>query len=118
MVWPIVARWPMLARDTVGKQLVRAADSVWANTAEGYGRQSFQDNKRFVRIARGSLGECRFWLRRAHQRQLLPADEVVPLKAVVHRLGPLLNGYLRSIGADVKKATRPSTDEQPITNNR
>ena len=30
-VWEIVLKWNVLARDTIGKQLVRAADSVGAN---------------------------------------------------------------------------------------
>ncbi|WP_366914315.1 four helix bundle protein [Mastigocoleus sp. MO_188.B34] len=39
----------------VGKQIVRSADSVCANIAEGRGRFNDQDNRRFVKIARGSL---------------------------------------------------------------
>ena len=36
-VWDIVRKWEYLAKDTVGKQLVRAVDSVGANIAEGNG---------------------------------------------------------------------------------
>jgi len=52
-IWSIVLHWHVFARDTVGKQLVKAADSVGANIAEGTGRGTFVDNRRFVRIARG-----------------------------------------------------------------
>jgi len=39
-VWGIVYKWDNLSQNTVGKQLVRAADSVGANIAEGSGRGS------------------------------------------------------------------------------
>jgi len=98
--WPIVLSWNNFAKDTVGKQLVRAADSIGANLAEGCGRQSFQDNRRFVRIARGSLNETRHWLRRAYKRKLLDDDKVAVLKPLLDELAPRLNAYLRSIGLD------------------
>ncbi len=97
-VWAVALKWEHLARDTVGKQLIRAADSVGANIAEGTGRGSYRDNRRFVRTARGSLYEARHWLRRAHVRHLLPKDSVVTIKAILDELGPKLNAYLRSIG--------------------
>ena len=34
-IWSIVVKWNVFARDTVGKQLVRAVDSIGANIAEG-----------------------------------------------------------------------------------
>ncbi len=97
-VWTMVNSWNNFAKDTVGKQLVRAADSIGANIAEGYGRGSYQDNRRFVRISRGSWYETRFWLRRAHTRGLLDPAVVRSIRPVMNRLGPMLNGYLRSIG--------------------
>jgi four helix bundle protein len=97
-VWDIVVRWDSFAKDTVGKQLVRSADSIGANIAEGCGRRSFQDNRRFIRIARGSLNECKHWLRRAFRRKLLTERHIVVLKPLLHELLPSLNAYLRSIG--------------------
>jgi len=98
IVWDIVAKWDFFAKDTVGKQLVKAADSIGANIAEGTGRGSFQDNRRFVKIARGSLNETQHWLRRAYKRDLLKEKEVNRLKPIVDELSPKLNAYLKSIG--------------------
>ena len=97
-VWETVAGWDRLARRTVGEQVVRSADSVGANIAEGSGRGTFKDNKRFVRYARGSLYETRHWLRRAHRRSLLTPEQSATLRPILDELGPRLNAYLASIG--------------------
>jgi four helix bundle protein len=97
-VWEIVQQWHELAKSTVGRQLIRAADSIGANIAEGVGRWSYNDNRRFVRIARGSLYETKHWLRRAFRRQLLSPSEVEHLRQLLDELAPRLNAYLSSIG--------------------
>jgi len=96
-IWNVVAEWQLFEKDTVGKQLVRAADSIGANIAEGVGRGSFPDNRRFVRTARGSLNETKHWLRRAHRRHLLTKDTVGRIKPIIDKLSPSLNAYLGSI---------------------
>ena len=99
-VWWVVLEWVPLAQDTVGKQLIRAADSIGANIAEGVGRGTFQDNRRFVRVAHGSLNETKHWLRRAYVRKLLNAETVGRLKTVLDEFSPRLNAYLKSIGTE------------------
>lgn len=99
-VWAVVLKWDRFDRDTVGKQIVRSADSIGANIAEGTGRGSYQDNRRFAKIARGSLNETQHFLRRAFQRKLLSATDVKKLKPLVDNLAPQLNAYIKSIGRD------------------
>ena len=97
-VWDVVLPWELFAKKTVGDQLVRSTDSIGANIAEGVGRGTYQDNRRFVRIARGSLYETKHWLRRAYERGLLTKESVVLLKPMTDELAPRLNAYLKSIG--------------------
>ena len=97
-IWYIVKEWDYFAKDTIGKQLVRASDSICANIAEGRGRYNFQDNRRFVKIARGSLYETISWLRLAYARQLVTNQQVSKFKPIIDELSPKLNAYLNSIG--------------------
>ncbi|MGD8229532.1 MAG: four helix bundle protein [Desulfobacteraceae bacterium] len=105
LIWEVVIKWNSLAQDTVGKQLIKAADSIGANIAEGTGRGSFADNKRFAKIARGSLFEVKHWLRRAYKRRLLSKSKTTSLQKLVGELTPKLSAYINSIG---KKSTRNS----------
>ena len=102
-LWKIVVRWDIFARDTVGKQLVRAGDSIGANIAEGSGRGTDPEIRRFLRIARGSLYETQHWLRRAYRRKLLSDKQVKDILPLVKELTPKLNAYLRSIGSLEKR---------------
>jgi four helix bundle protein len=103
-IWEIATGWDDFARRTVGGQIVRSADSIGANIAEGTGRGSYADNRRFVRTARGSLNETKHWLRRAYKRNLLKAEHIKQLKPLLDELGPKLNSYLKSIGPVDPKA--------------
>jgi four helix bundle protein len=105
-IWNIVLGWSNLAQDTVGKQIIRSADSIGANIAEGSGRGTTQDNRRFLRMARGSLYETRNWLRRAHQRSLLLNEQTDKLLPVIKELTPKLNSYLRKVSETIQKDGR------------
>ena len=116
-LWKIVVRWDVLAKDTVGKQPVRAGDSIGANIAEGSGRGTDPEVRRFLRIARGSLYETQHWLRRAYRRRLLSEKQITDLLPLVKELTPKLNAYLRSIGSLKKHdiLQLKSTEAQPKT---
>ena len=58
-IWFTVLEWDYFAKDTLGKQLVRSADSIGANIAEGFGRYHFKENKNFCYFSRGSLIETK-----------------------------------------------------------
>src|SRR5438128_12365102 len=103
----VVKEWDSLAKYTLGRQLIRAADSIGANIAEGTGRGTYQDNRRFVRTARGSLYETRHWLRRAYKRELLNPEQVRRMQPLVKELAPKLNAYLKSIGNSSGKGLMP-----------
>jgi four helix bundle protein len=96
-IWEIVIKWDYLAKNTVGQQMVKSADGIGSCIAEGSGRGTAQDNRRFIGIARGSLYETKHWLRRAFKRKLLTKTETESLKRIIDDLTPALNGYWRSV---------------------
>jgi four helix bundle protein len=97
-VWNVVVNWDYLPQKTIGIQLINSADSIGANIAEGTGRGSFADNRRFAKIARGSLFEVKHWLRRSYKRKLLTQKEIDILQKLIQELTPKLSAYIRSIG--------------------
>jgi four helix bundle protein len=74
-VWSIVTGWDYFTKDTVGKQLVRAVDSISANIAEGFGRYSKKDKIKFYRYSYGSIKESLDWNEKAKVRQLITTNQ-------------------------------------------
>lgn len=93
-LWRDVVRWDHFAKDTVGKQLARSADSIGANIAEAFGRYHFGDKLKFLYHSRGSIYETKYWLNRAMERQLLKSDEVKGYLANLTRLAKRLNALV------------------------
>jgi four helix bundle protein len=94
----VAAQWPEFHRNTVGEQLVRAADGIGANLAAGHGRETYDGNRRYVLAARAALYETLHWIRRAFRRELLNETQVTNLKPLVDDLGRRLKAYLVKLG--------------------
>ena len=99
IIWLEVTVWnDYFAKDTVGKQLVRAADSIGANIAEGFGRYHYKDNKNFCYYSRGSLIETKGWLKKAKTRHLIAEQGVNDFLDELEQIHKMLNSYIKSIG--------------------
>lgn len=97
-VWNILMGWDYFLRDTIGKQLVRAADSVSANLSEGFGRYHYKESKHFYYYSRGYLYETKTWLTKAYNRKLLSKEEYQEFYQEINNIGVKLNNYIKSIG--------------------
>jgi four helix bundle protein len=82
-------------------QMRRAAASVGANIAEGCGRRSDGEMRRFLQIARGSANEPEYHLLLAKDLRLLQAAEFADLEARVLEIQRML----ASFAATVKRAS-------------
>jgi four helix bundle protein len=74
-IWDIIERWDYFPKETVGKQFVRAADSISSNIAEGFGRYGKKDKIKFYRYSIGSLKESLDWNEKSKKRNLIENEE-------------------------------------------
>jgi len=98
IVWDWVIQWDFLAKDTVGKQFIRATDSIASNISEGHGRYHYKENQKFCYYARGSLAETQTWLEKAARRELVEAETARQLYRDLEALRKRLNAYINTIG--------------------
>ena len=75
-------------------QLRRAAVSIPANIAEGFGKRSPADKARFLNMAEGSVEECRYYLILS---QDLGYGQTELLTSTLEETSKLLNAYTRAI---------------------
>jgi four helix bundle protein len=97
-VWALVTTWSHFEKDTIGKQLVRAADSIGANLSEGLGRYHFKETRMFGYYSRGSLFETKTWLSKAYSRNMLSQEQFQKINADLDQLGKQLNAYIKATG--------------------
>lgn len=87
---------PDFEKFALASQLRRAATSVTANLAEGFGRYGYQENAQLCRQARGPLYEVRDHLTTCVDEGYLDVTEGERLDKLAQTVARLLNGYLRS----------------------
>ena len=94
-VWEIVIRWDYFAKDTVGKQFVKAVDSISANIAEGFGRYFKKDKINFYRYSNGSVKESFDWNEKAKVRNLINKDEYQHIFGELQKLPKEINQLVK-----------------------
>lgn len=120
-IWKLGMQWDEFAKDVVGKQITRSADSIGANIAESFGRYNFGEKLQFLYYSRGSLFETKYWLNRAVARELMKPEEVDKLVVDLTSLAKQLNAFTRSLKTvrsenSNKKVIREATPEYVVEN--
>jgi len=103
-IWNIVDKWTIFQKDTVGKQLVRAVDSVAANLSEGFGRYHYRETVHFGYYSRGSLYESKTWIQKGFNRKLITEKNYLHFLEEIDHIGKMLNNYIKSIGKTPPKS--------------
>ena len=95
-IYKVAKLLPDFEKFGLAAQLRRAATSVTANIAEGYGRFGYQENIQLCRQARGSVYELRDHLTTCVDEGYVDLVEAKKLDGMAQRVAQMLNGYIRS----------------------
>ena len=101
-------------RYRLADQILRAARSITANIAEGFGRHHHPENLQFCRQARGSLTECLDHLNVALDEEFIDRQSYAGQRSRLEEAGRVLNGdiaYLqRCAPTGVPQTSNPQHD--------
>jgi four helix bundle protein len=103
IIYKITKSFPADEKFGIIDQLRRAASSVTANIAEGFGRFHFQDKIRFYYQARGSNSEVLNFLILAKDLNILKNEDFKHISGIVLQGGRVLNGLIRATEKQVIK---------------
>jgi len=101
-IWEIAINWDYFTKDTIGKQLIKAADSIAANLSEGFGRYHYRENINFSYYSRGSLFETKTWVQKSYNRKLIKEEDYKYFINELNIIGIKLNNYINTIGRTSK----------------
>ena len=76
-------------------QMNRSGVSIPSNIAEGFGRKSIDEFKRFLRISLGSLYEYKTQLHICHKLGYVPENEHIILKDLCTEIDKMINTILK-----------------------
>ena len=95
-VYALVRRWNLLDQREMGSQIIRAANSIHANIAEGHAK-SIPDFKRYISIALGSCDEVRSHLQDAANVGLMDSAQSKELLREYEIVGKQLTRLKQSL---------------------
>ena len=101
--------FPKAQRLALIDQMQRAAISVPSNIAEGKGRISQREFRRFLAMARGSLFELHTQLEIARRINLLPAGSYEHLTTRMRKVGSGINNLLKKLNGSIAQQLNSSS---------
>ena len=78
-------------------QYRRAAVSIAANLAEGYGKKGINDKIRFYNIAEGSINECRYYIILSQDLGYISKRDGQSLYTALSIIQKMLSSYVKGI---------------------
>lgn len=99
----LVRKYPPEEKYEIVPQLRRASVSVPANIAEGYEREHTKEFINFLNIAKGSLGETRYYIILSYELGYLTEDEFRVLNGKCKNLIKMIGGLINKLKQKVEK---------------
>ena len=93
----VLASLPAQEKYVLNIQIRKAAISITANIAEGYGRFHFKEGIQFYRISRGSLYELKDHLTSCYDLQYITKDQFDKGISLIEMAKITLNGYINFV---------------------
>jgi len=96
-VYRVTNPFPRREQFGIVSQLRRAAYSMPANIAEGYGRRSTKELLQFLAVAKGSLEELRYFLELSRDLRYLSPVDFVNLEKELKAIAQMLEALAQSL---------------------
>ncbi len=87
----------------MGKQFVRAVDSISANIAEGFGRYGKKDKIKFFRYSYASVLEALDWNEKVKVRQILTSSQYELIFQELQKLPKSINSLIKYTKNNLKE---------------
>jgi four helix bundle protein len=106
-IYRLSAKFPSQERYGLTSQLQRASASIGANLAEGCGRETDADYKRFVQMASGSACEVEYHLILARDLALIDGPSHAALSADINEIKRMLCGLTQYLENEISTTRVP-----------
>jgi len=97
LIYKITSKFPHEEKFALADQLKRACISVPSNIAEGYGRRTSVDYRRFLSIALGSVYEIQTQLRIGLELNFISADLYEEARGLSKEIGVMIYAIIKKI---------------------
>lgn len=105
-VYKLTSKFPSNEKYGLISQINRAAVSVSANIAEGWGRETPKSFLQFLRTSRGSLMEVQTLLEIARNVELISAEERAIIIAKSDEVSKIIQGLIKNIQKNIKPVSK------------
>ncbi len=96
-IYALTLHFPDGERYGLTNQMRRAAVSIPANIAEGCGRETMNELRRFLYISMGSASELEYYLYLAHDLKFIQPADYPLLRGEMDEIKRMLNAFIQKL---------------------